>query len=172
MNRVLLVNDSRFESIVLNDMLSQMGYNVVITDEYHALNQIKTFKPDIVLANYIMQEIKGDRLISLIKMKNDSTRCFLTSSNQLSISDLDHADVDAIIKTPTDRATLEGILKQPPRRISDDKNNIEEDSGINEIKSKLLGWNRRRYKQWILHPSNRRSSNRRSNNRRSRDSRG
>ena len=110
MARVLIVNDSRFESMILKDTLSQLGYNVSITDEYSAVKQVQAFTPDVVLANYVMKDTFGDQLIERIKVRYPQIKCILTSNSELSRDDLKSGKVDAILKTPADKEALEDML--------------------------------------------------------------
>jgi DNA-binding response OmpR family regulator len=129
MNKVLVVNDCKFEGMILNDMLSQIGYNVYITDEYKAMNNISSFSPDIVMVNYIMKDTRGDRLINLIKAKHPNIICILSSSNEIDTYKLNHNDIDAIVKTPINTHNLILTIKEASGRNHD-----------NPIKSKLERW--------------------------------
>jgi len=42
MKKVLLVNDSKFESMILKDMLVSIGYIAGIADEYDAIERYRT----------------------------------------------------------------------------------------------------------------------------------
>ena len=139
MNRVMVINDSKFESIVLNDLLSQIGYSVRVTDEYDALNTIKNFTPDVVMVNYTMKDIKGDQLIDLIKNANPNLLCVLTSSNDLKKADIKCGCVDKILKTPVNRQMLEMLIAE----LQNGNSAIEEDEEIKEFKDKFSKWSQK-----------------------------
>ena len=111
MRKVLLVNDSKFESMVLKDTLSSMGFDVRLADEYNTLGFIDDFHPNYVIVNYIMKEIRGDQLIGLIKLKNPSISCILSSSGHINLDGLVHKKVDGVFQTPVDGVKLESLLK-------------------------------------------------------------
>jgi len=64
MKKVLLVNDSKFESMILKDMLVSIGYIAGIADEYDAIEKVQDMRPDYIIINRVMKEIYGDELAS------------------------------------------------------------------------------------------------------------
>ncbi len=141
MNRILIINDSKFESMILSDLLSQIGYNSKITDEYDALKQIQSFAPDIVMVNYIMKDTRGDKLIQLIKSKHPDLLCVLSSNNKLDVSELRTHNVDAFIRTPVNKHNLSSTLEELK---SKDKNkadfDIAEEKEVSSIRARLESW--------------------------------
>ncbi|MEW9096346.1 MAG: response regulator [Clostridiaceae bacterium] len=111
MKKILVVNDSKFESYILKDLLIQLGYDVEITNEYSAIYEINKYSPDVVIANLIMKETSGDLLIKKIKDMKKDTKCLLSSCNNLNIEDFRYNKVDGIIKTPVKLDDLNIILK-------------------------------------------------------------
>ncbi|HYE82762.1 MAG TPA: response regulator [Clostridia bacterium] len=137
MGRVLIVNDSRFESMVLRDLLSQLGYNVSITDEYNALKQVQDFSPDVVLTNYVMKETFGDQLIERIKARHPGVLCVLTSNSGIDPNGLKSRRVDAIVRTPVSKEELESVFK----RIYNGRNaSPVNEPEITEIKATMKKW--------------------------------
>ncbi len=134
MGRVLIVNDSRFESMILKDLLSQLGYNVNITDEYEALKQVQSFTPDVVLANYVMKDTFGDQLIDRIKTRYPKVLCILTSNNIINWNSLKSNKVDAIVRTPVSKEDMEGVLN----RLFIGSEDSEFES--KEIKDTMMKW--------------------------------
>lgn len=110
--RALLVNDSKFESRILKDMLQQLDYSVEIADEFDALYAIERFEPDVVIVNYIMEQTRGDKLIQLMKAGMPHLKCILSSSNSIRISEMKGRHVDAILHTPVSMYILETIMNQ------------------------------------------------------------
>jgi len=49
MKKVLLVNDSKFESMILKDMLVSIGYIAGIADEYDAIEKVQDMRPDYII---------------------------------------------------------------------------------------------------------------------------
>ncbi len=129
MKKVLLINDSKLQNQIMKDMLNSMNYEVHITDEYNALAAVHDFCPDFVIANYVMKELNGDQLASVIKVQYPNIKCIISSSNSLSINDFDSKKINAIIKTPVDKDDLKLILDS-----MSGKHSMEEDEDSFEIK--------------------------------------
>lgn len=110
MKRVLLVNDCKFENLVMKDMLNSMNYEVYITEEYNAISAVHDFCPNYVITNYIMKEIKGDMLAAIIKIQYPDIKCIISSSSHIDIMHFDCKKVDAVILTPIDREALKMVL--------------------------------------------------------------
>lgn len=106
--KVLLINDCKFESFILKDLLSSLGCNVRTSNEYDAIRVIEKYLPDIVIANLIMRNTTGDELIKKIRQKHRKIKCILSSSN---IIDKDEYNVvDSIIHTPTNKDELKDVI--------------------------------------------------------------
>ena len=112
MSRVLLINDSKFESMVMKDMIDSMGCFVKVTDEDRAVYEVQSFKPDCVIVNYVMKKTFGDQLISVIKMQKPDVKCVLFSSNPIKMEDFRFKKIDAVFQTPVERGKLEGVLSK------------------------------------------------------------
>lgn len=116
MQKVLLINDCRFESLIMKDILRNIGYEVSVTNEYEAMSEIREFMPDIVICNLIMKEIDGNVLIRRIKTMHSEVRCYLSSSNDLKYEDYKNDKVDEIIHTPIKSEELKNILQRKERQ--------------------------------------------------------
>lgn len=109
--RALLVNDSRFESLILKDMLNGLGYDVELADEFDAIYEAEQFRPHVVIVNYIMRKIKGDKLIKDIKSSRPESKCLLSSNGSVSKEQLEDS-VDGVLHTPISMFTLKDSLKR------------------------------------------------------------
>ncbi len=125
MKKVLLVNDCKFESIIMKDILKDMGYEVKISNEYAALEDVKSYNPEIIICNLIMKHITGDHIISESKKINFNIKGILSSSNDLELEDYKENKVDAIIKTPISKIVLEDLI-----------NSFYSDNSANMVKEK------------------------------------
>lgn len=128
MNRVMIINDSKFECIIIKDIISKRGYSVKITDEFNALKEVSIFLPHIVFVNYIMEKVRGDILIEAIKQKNPSIKCILTSSNELDKSTFKQNMIDDFVCTAKGLSSLKETLSSinldidfTPKEISNKK---------------------------------------------------
>lgn len=85
--KILVVEDSRTQRIIICRMLKQNGYEVVeAADGYAALGQLDKVKPDLILLDIIMPGIDGYKVMSLIKEKpgmRDVPIIMLTSRDNL-----------------------------------------------------------------------------------------
>jgi two-component system chemotaxis response regulator CheY len=110
MKKVLLVNDSKFENIILKDMLGSIGYNAIAADEFDAVAKIESFCPDYVIINRVMKGIHGDELALEIKKYYPYIKCILSSCDSVGIDEINKAGIDAVIKTPIDKEELKTVL--------------------------------------------------------------
>ncbi|WP_125154071.1 response regulator [Clostridium rectalis] len=110
MSKILIVNDCKFESMILKDILKKFGHDIKVSNEISALNDVKKFMPDVVICNLIMKGITGAEVIQKIKEDNKNIICILSSSNDLKMKDFIKNNVDEIIKTPIVRGELKKIL--------------------------------------------------------------
>lgn len=112
MKKALLVNDSRFESLILKDLLSKLDYEVELADEFDAVYLVEQFEPELVVVNYIMRETRGDKLIQLIKAGRPEIVCLLSSSSNVHKADFQENQLDGIIRTPVSMFTLKDLLRR------------------------------------------------------------
>lgn len=122
---VLLVNDSKFESLILKDMLEQLNFSVEIADEFDALYAMERHEPQLVIVNYIMQQTKGDKLIQLMKAGMPELKCVLSSSNNIRKSDFHGGFIDGILHTPASAFLLESVLESIGA-LHDDQEEVQE----------------------------------------------
>ena len=132
MKKVLLVNDSKFESLVMKDALNSMGFEVQIGDENNAIELTKSYNPNYVIANYIMREIRGDQLISIIKLFNRNIKCLICSSNTVKLDQLTSRKIDGVIHTPVDRNELQEIFSKLESEIMESKEEEPKQTKIEE----------------------------------------
>lgn len=115
MEKVLVVNDCRFEEIILKDLLEDMNYTVRVEDEESAINGVNEFSPDIVIINLVMRKSKGNEVIKQIKKMQPSTRCILSSSNLIELKDYQEYGVDEVLHTPINQDKLTEVLRDKER---------------------------------------------------------
>jgi len=111
MKKVLIVNDCRFEGIIMKDIINKLGFNVKVTNEYGALKEVKEFSPNIIIANLIMKETTGDELINKVKSLDSNIYGMLSSCNNINKNDYKLKGVDEVIQTPVDINLLKKALK-------------------------------------------------------------
>ncbi len=110
--KALLINDSRFESMIMKDMLQKLSFTVEIADEFEALYAIERYEPDLVIVNYIMQQTRGDKLIQLMKVGMPHIKCILSSNSDIKITDFPGDHIDGILHTPVSQFLLESVLNR------------------------------------------------------------
>lgn len=110
MEKVLIVNDCKFERVIIKDCLIDIGYNVEIASEFDAFIKVKKFKPDILIANLIMKNTTGDELIKKIKSENSQIICLLSSCDLIRREDYLENGIDEVIHTPINRTELSQIF--------------------------------------------------------------
>ncbi|MBU3143063.1 two-component system response regulator [Clostridium sp. CF012] len=110
MNRVLLVNDCKFENFIMRDMLINLGYEVIISNEYNAVSDVRELNCNLIIANYIMKEKTGDKILEQIKDLYPETKCILSSSNDIKLEDFNNSAIDGFIHTPVTKDKLQKIM--------------------------------------------------------------
>ena len=111
LDRILLINDSIFENVIMRDMLDKLGYEVETSNEFDAYGALDHFKPDVVIANLIMKKITGDVLLNKMKLENPGLKTILSSSNDIKAQDLKDKKIDSFIKIPVKSEILEKLLQ-------------------------------------------------------------
>jgi CheY-like chemotaxis protein/uncharacterized Zn-finger protein len=124
MKKILLVNDCKFESLIMKDCLNDIGYSVQVTNEYDVFVQIRKVQPDIVIANLIMKDTTGDKLIEYIKSTNPGIICLLSSCDLIRLEDFIENKVDEVINTPTDKLKLSKILNKALSKTENSNINV------------------------------------------------
>jgi len=123
MNKVLIVNDCRFESIIIRDIINTLGYTVKITNEYGAIREIKEFSPNIVIANLIMKDTTGDKLLERIRQVDSNIYGILSSCNPIYLDNYKSKGVDNVIQTPVNIAALKKVLALKNEKQEGDNSN-------------------------------------------------
>jgi len=112
MYKVLLVNDCKLENFIMRDMLISLGYEVILSDEFNAACDARELNCNVIIANFIMKEKTGDKILQQIKHMYPQTKCILSSSNDIKLEDLNKEAIDAFIRTPVTREKLEEVIKE------------------------------------------------------------
>ena len=73
---------------------------------------VQSFEPEIVIANLIMKEIRGDQLIAIIKTQNPKIKCLLSSSSPIDMENFRHKKIEGVFKTPIDKRGLERLINK------------------------------------------------------------
>ncbi len=108
--KVLIINDSRFERLILKDMLSELGYQVMTSDEYDYSQQIKNHSPHILIVNLTMGSVSGDDIILETKTANPEIKCYLSSCSPIKFSNYINKKVDGVFQTPINSKELALVL--------------------------------------------------------------
>jgi len=117
MCKVLLVNDCKLENFIMRDMLISLGYEVIISNELNAVNDAIELNCNVIIANFIMKEKTGDKILQQIKHMQPQAKCILSSSNDIKLEDLNKKVIDAFIHTPVTKEKLEKVVKENGQMI-------------------------------------------------------
>jgi len=110
LRKVLIINDSGFERMVLRDQVQLLGYDVKTADEFSGLSSIEKFHPDTVIANLTMTDTSGDKLIEQIKNIDPGIRCFLSTCSKNRRYGFDRKVIDGVVETPISLEQLSKVL--------------------------------------------------------------
>ena len=125
MYRVLLVNDCKFENFIMRDMLIRLGYEVIISNEFNAISDVRELNCNVVIANFIMKEKTGDELLEQIKDMYPHTKCILSSSNDIKLGDFNKKTIDAFLRTPVTIEKLEKVFEEKGQSFSEHKKQVK-----------------------------------------------
>ncbi len=129
MKKVLVINDSRFERLILKDMLNRLGYSVKDTDEFISIRQIDLYDPDVIVVNRNMYDISGLDLIDMIKSKNSKYRCLLSSCSPLKIDAIKSSKADGAFQTPIGVGELQDVIEGRTAIVGDAADENAEEPG-------------------------------------------
>lgn len=118
MHRVLLVNDCKFENFIMRDMLINLGYEVIISNEFDAVSDARELNCNFIIANFIMKEKTGDIILQQIKDMCPETKCILSSSNDIKLSDFNNSAIDGFIHTPVTKEKLEKVMAENAQSLN------------------------------------------------------
>lgn len=110
MEKVLVINDSKFERLVLTDLVKRLGYEVQGSSEYNGWECFLSFEPDIVIANLNMSHVQGNELLGDMKAARPETRCLLSSCSPINSGFINRQGVDSILHTPVSLEELDRAL--------------------------------------------------------------
>jgi response regulator RpfG family c-di-GMP phosphodiesterase len=112
----------------MRDMLINLGYEVIISNEFNVVRDVRDLNCNVVIANFIMKEKTGDKTLEDIKGMYPKTKCILSSSNDIKLKDLNNKVIDAFIQTPVTIEKLQEAFK--------DNNYLIKESLLNEYNIK------------------------------------
>ena len=125
MFKILLVNDCKFENFIMRDMLTNLGHEVIISNELNVFSDVRELSCNVVISNFIMKEKTGDKILQQIKDMDPKIKCILSSSNDLKLVDLTNKAIDAFIHTPVTKEKLESALKENVHILNEKKIQIK-----------------------------------------------
>lgn len=106
----LVINDSRFEREVMKGLLNNLGYQVRTAGEDISIQQIDSYKANLIIVNMTMKNICGIELIDMIKSKRPQLKCYLSSCSPVKKEDYLESKVDGVFQTPINVLDLGRIL--------------------------------------------------------------
>jgi two-component system chemotaxis response regulator CheY len=115
-NRVLIVDDAAFMRMMIKDILTKNGYNVVgeASDGAQAVEKYKELSPDLVTMDITMPEMDGITALKEIKKINPEAKVIMCSAmgQQAMVIDAIQAGAkDFIVKPFQADRVIEAIKK-------------------------------------------------------------
>ncbi|WP_018757854.1 MULTISPECIES: response regulator [Paenibacillus] len=115
-NRILVVDDAAFMRMMIRDILTKNGYEVVgeAQDGAQAIEKFKEFKPDLVTMDITMPEMDGISALKEIKKLDGSAKVIMCSAmgQQAMVIDAIQAGAkDFIVKPFQADRVIEAIKK-------------------------------------------------------------
>ncbi|MCK8817627.1 response regulator [Natroniella sulfidigena] len=130
MDKVLVVNDSKFERKVFKYVLKQLDKEVSESKEFEVFEKIDEIKPNVVIINLIMKDIRGDDLIQRLKKRYPKIKYILSSCSQINFRDYRDKKVDAVLQTPVEEKELAEIFEflERQQEIGEEKIETKKDN--------------------------------------------
>lgn len=115
-NRILVVDDAAFMRMMIKDILSKNGFEVVgeANDGAQAVDKYKELKPDLVTMDITMPEVDGIAALKLIKSMDPNAKIIMCSAmgQQAMVIDAIQAGAkDFIVKPFQADRVIEAIKK-------------------------------------------------------------
>ena len=116
MSRVLVVDDAAFMRMMLKDILTKAGYDVVgeAANGKEAVDKYKELSPDLVTLDITMPEMDGIQALKAIKVINDNAKIIMCSAmgqQAMVIEAIQSGAKDFIVKPFQADRVLESIRK-------------------------------------------------------------
>lgn len=114
--KILIVDDAAFMRMMLKDILSKNGYEVVAeaSNGQEAIQKYEEFKPDLVTMDITMPEMDGIAAVKEIKKKNPQAKIIMCSAmgQQAMVVDAIQAGArDFIVKPFKPDRVIEAVKK-------------------------------------------------------------
>lgn len=135
MNKSALVVDNSPSVLrLMKSILEKKNYQVkTATDGLQALQQLDTFKPDIIFIDLIMPNISGDRLCRIVRRKPGFDSVFITIISAIAAEQqIDYLSIGA------DACVAKGSMKEFEKNISTVIAHSEQ-NGLQPFSEKVLG---------------------------------
>lgn len=115
-NRILIVDDAAFMRMMIRDILTKNGYEVVgeANDGAQAIEKYKEFKPDLITMDITMPEMDGIQALKEIKKFDPNAKVIMCSAmgQQAMVIDAIQAGAkDFIVKPFQPDRVIEAIKK-------------------------------------------------------------
>ena len=117
MKKILLINDSAFENIIMKDILETIDCKVEVSNEFEAFAVMDKFEPSIVIANLVMKETTGDVLLNKMKIEHPELKTILSSCSSVKLKDLRENKIDYFIQIPVKKDEIEKVLSKFDSKI-------------------------------------------------------
>lgn len=85
MSKVLIIDDSRLSVSALQNMLTQMGHEVVGTafSGEDGVNKAKEVKPDIISLDFVMPDINGKQTAEKLRSSGINAKIVMITQNEV-----------------------------------------------------------------------------------------
>lgn len=109
MNRILVLDDDQALLGVMKEILSLNGFDVVTSDPTYEITElIRVHRPDLIIMDYLMNDVNGGELCSVIKsdLSTQHIPVILLSAYNRIIQSLGTYGCDLFVAKPIEFSTL------------------------------------------------------------------
>ncbi len=112
--KILIIDDSAIARLGVKKMLLESNYIIEEgVNGIEAINKMESFKPDLMIIDYLMPEMNGMIALKIIRSKGDNTPVIIISANQQDATKIKFKELNIIgmIKKHPDKRELTSLIE-------------------------------------------------------------
>lgn len=112
--KVLIIDDSAIARLGVRKMLLECNYIIEEgVNGLDAINKLASFKPDLMIIDYLMPEMNGMIALKIIRSKGDNTPVIIISANQQDATKVKFKELNIIgmLKKYPDKRELTSLIE-------------------------------------------------------------
>jgi CheY-like chemotaxis protein len=115
MKKILVIEDSSYQILLINKILEKAGYESSSCIEgSEGLLLVQSFKPDAIICDLLMPKMGGKEVVKILRESGDKTPVIILTSDiqESTREDLQELGISAYLLKPVDRGELLGTIEK------------------------------------------------------------